>query len=207
MERSRLSHSTATKLCSPIDGARARRWLWVVCGVRDSVSVLCIDSLIVIAAALHLSTKNRFALRELIITQAAAFELPPASLRTSLGSTSSPNGIERPLRCSARGLLTTRPSGTIGRPHTTLRGTPAASTAAHRTSITLCHFRFLHRRFGSILPRHSSGPCPAPVELQRRTTAMSRNQCQTPRKPATKFAHLQKKMQKQKVQAKKPRKK
>jgi hypothetical protein len=36
---------------------------------------------------------------------------------------------------------------------------------------------------------------------------MSKNQRQTPRKPATKFAHLRKKMQKQKVQAKKPRKK
>jgi hypothetical protein len=34
--------------------------------------------------------------------------------------------------------------------------------------------------------------------------AMSKNQRQTPRKPATKFAHLQKKMQKQKVQVKKP---
>jgi hypothetical protein len=32
---------------------------------------------------------------------------------------------------------------------------------------------------------------------------MSKNQRQTPRKPATKFAHLQKKMQKQKVQVKK----
>jgi len=36
---------------------------------------------------------------------------------------------------------------------------------------------------------------------------MSQNQRQPPRKPATKFPHLQKKMQKQKVQAKKPRKK
>jgi len=36
---------------------------------------------------------------------------------------------------------------------------------------------------------------------------MSRKQRQTPRKPATKFAHLQKKMQKQKTPAKKPRKK
>ena len=33
---------------------------------------------------------------------------------------------------------------------------------------------------------------------------MSKNQRQTPRKPATKFAHLQKKMRKQKVQVKKP---
>jgi hypothetical protein len=36
---------------------------------------------------------------------------------------------------------------------------------------------------------------------------MSKNQRQTPRKPASKFAHLQKKMQKQKAQANKPRKK
>jgi len=36
---------------------------------------------------------------------------------------------------------------------------------------------------------------------------MSKNHRQTTRKPATKFAHLQKKMQKQKVQAKKLRKK
>jgi hypothetical protein len=36
---------------------------------------------------------------------------------------------------------------------------------------------------------------------------MSKNQRQPPRKPATKFAHMRKKMQKQKVQAKKPRKK
>ena len=33
---------------------------------------------------------------------------------------------------------------------------------------------------------------------------MSKNQRQTARKPATKFAHLQKKMQQQKVQVKKP---
>ncbi len=33
---------------------------------------------------------------------------------------------------------------------------------------------------------------------------MSKNQRQTPRKPATKFAHLQKKMQKQKMQVPKP---
>jgi len=33
---------------------------------------------------------------------------------------------------------------------------------------------------------------------------MSKNQRQTPRKPASKFAHLQKKMRKQKVQVKKP---
>jgi hypothetical protein len=38
-------------------------------------------------------------------------------------------------------------------------------------------------------------------------TTMSKNQRQTPRKPATKFAHLRKKMQKQKVQIKQPRKK
>jgi hypothetical protein len=43
--------------------------------------------------------------------------------------------------------------------------------------------------------------------LQRRIATMSRNERQTPRKPATKFAQLQKKMQKQKVQVKKPRKK
>lgn len=36
---------------------------------------------------------------------------------------------------------------------------------------------------------------------------MSRNQRQSARKPATKFAHLRKKMQKQKVQVKKPKKK
>jgi len=36
---------------------------------------------------------------------------------------------------------------------------------------------------------------------------MSKNQRNTPRKPATKFANLRKKMQKQKVQVKKPIKK
>jgi hypothetical protein len=36
---------------------------------------------------------------------------------------------------------------------------------------------------------------------------MSKKQRKTPREPATKFAHLQKKMQKQKAQAKKSRKK
>lgn len=36
---------------------------------------------------------------------------------------------------------------------------------------------------------------------------MSKNQRRTPRKPATKFAHLRKRMEKQKVQVKKPRKK
>ncbi len=36
---------------------------------------------------------------------------------------------------------------------------------------------------------------------------MSKNRRQTSRKPATKFAHLRKKMQKQKAQAQKPRKK
>jgi hypothetical protein len=36
---------------------------------------------------------------------------------------------------------------------------------------------------------------------------MSNDQRQTSRKPATKFAHLRKKMQKQKVQVKQPRKK
>jgi len=38
----------------------------------------------------------------------------------------------------------------------------------------------------------------------RRTAAMSKNQRQGPRKPATKFPNLQKKMQQQKVQVKKP---
>ncbi len=36
---------------------------------------------------------------------------------------------------------------------------------------------------------------------------MSKNQRQTPRKPATKFAHLRKKMQQAKAQARKPGKK
>ncbi len=36
---------------------------------------------------------------------------------------------------------------------------------------------------------------------------MSKNQRRTSRKPAIKFAHLRKKMQKQKVQVKPPRKK
>jgi len=36
---------------------------------------------------------------------------------------------------------------------------------------------------------------------------MSKNQRPTARKPATKFAHLQKKLQKQKVQGKTPKKK
>lgn len=53
-------------------------------------------------------------------------------------------------------------------------------------------------------PLHSTGPSQCSIELEMRTTAMSKNQRQTPRKPATKFAHLQKKMQKQKVQVKKP---
>lgn len=34
---------------------------------------------------------------------------------------------------------------------------------------------------------------------------MSKNRRQPPRKPATKFAHLRKKLQKQKVQVKKPK--
>jgi len=34
---------------------------------------------------------------------------------------------------------------------------------------------------------------------------MSKNRRQTARKPATKFAHLQKKMQRQKTQVKRPR--
>ena len=53
-------------------------------------------------------------------------------------------------------------------------------------------------------PRHSTDLRQCPVELGWRNVAMSKNQRQTPRKPATKFAHLQKKMQKQKVQVKKP---
>ena len=36
------------------------------------------------------------------------------------------------------------------------------------------------------------------------TSTMSKNQLHEPRKPATKFANLQKKMQKQKVPVKKP---
>ena len=53
-----------------------------------------------------------------------------------------------------------------------------------------------------------AGPAhPVPVELSWRPTVMSENRRQTPRKPVTKFAHLQKKMEKQKVQVKKPRKK
>lgn len=55
-----------------------------------------------------------------------------------------------------------------------------------------------------VLANHSTDPSQYPVEWQMRTTAMSKNQRQTPRKPATKFAHLQKKMQMQKVQVKKP---
>jgi hypothetical protein len=58
-----------------------------------------------------------------------------------------------------------------------------------------------------VLLFHSTGPDHRPVELERRAIAMSKNQRQTPRKPAIKFAHLQKKMQKQKVQAKKSKKK
>ena len=42
-----------------------------------------------------------------------------------------------------------------------------------------------------------------PVELSREDTAMSKND-QQPRKPATKFMQLRKKMQKAKVQMKKP---
>jgi hypothetical protein len=41
----------------------------------------------------------------------------------------------------------------------------------------------------------------------RRITTMSKNQRQTSRKPATKFAHLRKKMQQAKTQVKQPRKK
>lgn len=54
---------------------------------------------------------------------------------------------------------------------------------------------------------HSATVAPIPLELKRRTTAMSKNQRQTARKPATKFAHLRKKMQQAKAQARKPRKK
>jgi hypothetical protein len=45
------------------------------------------------------------------------------------------------------------------------------------------------------------------IRLYVRTTAMANNRRQTPRKPATKFAHLQKRMQKQKTQVRRPRKK
>jgi hypothetical protein len=45
------------------------------------------------------------------------------------------------------------------------------------------------------------------IRLYGRTTVMANNRRQTPRKPATKFAHLQKKMQKQKTQVKRPRSK
>ena len=55
--------------------------------------------------------------------------------------------------------------------------------------------------------RRSTRPRPLSVELDGRNAAMSKNQRKTPRKPATKFAHIQKKMQKQKTQVKKPRKK
>jgi hypothetical protein len=53
---------------------------------------------------------------------------------------------------------------------------------------------------------HSTDLLPAPVELTGEDRHVSKNQRQPPRKPATKFAHLRKKMQKQKVQAKKSRK-
>jgi hypothetical protein len=43
--------------------------------------------------------------------------------------------------------------------------------------------------------------------MKRRITAMSKNQRNTSRKPATKFAHLRKKMQQAKAPAKQPRKK
>jgi hypothetical protein len=58
-----------------------------------------------------------------------------------------------------------------------------------------------------VLLRHSTGTSHRPVELERRIATMSKSQRQPPRKPATKFAHLRKKMQNQKKQAKKPRKK
>jgi len=54
---------------------------------------------------------------------------------------------------------------------------------------------------------HSIDPAPRPVEWRKRNPPMSKNQRQTPRKPATKFAHLRKKMENQKVQVKKPKKK
>jgi hypothetical protein len=41
----------------------------------------------------------------------------------------------------------------------------------------------------------------------RRTSTMSKNERQGPRKPATKFPNLRKKMQKQKVQVKQPKQK
>ncbi len=41
-----------------------------------------------------------------------------------------------------------------------------------------------------------------PVELSREDTTMSKNERQQPRKPATKFMQLRKKMQKAKTQAK-----
>ena len=54
---------------------------------------------------------------------------------------------------------------------------------------------------------HSTGSRPSSIELTWRANTVSKNQRQTPRKPATKFAHLQKKMQKQKLQVKQPKKK
>jgi len=53
----------------------------------------------------------------------------------------------------------------------------------------------------------TAGTIAIDVYPTRLVITMSKNQRQPPRKPATKFAHLQKKMQKQKVQAKKARKK
>jgi hypothetical protein len=55
--------------------------------------------------------------------------------------------------------------------------------------------------------RHSTAISRGPAELLWRTSAMSKGQRQTPRKPATKFAHLRKKMQQAKAQVKMPRKK
>ena len=43
----------------------------------------------------------------------------------------------------------------------------------------------------------------SPGRIEARRTAVVKSRQQTARKPASKFAHLQKKMQKQKVQAKK----
>ena len=49
--------------------------------------------------------------------------------------------------------------------------------------------------------RHRAG------RINKEASAMSKIQHSTPRMPATKFAHLRKKMQQQKSQAKQPKKK
>jgi hypothetical protein len=55
---------------------------------------------------------------------------------------------------------------------------------------------------------HSTGTTPESIESHERgNTTMSKHQRQSPRQPATKLPNLQKKMQKQKVQVKKPNKK